>query len=195
MRTNNGQHLPSNSRICPVSIRCLDSFRCLSVRILSGFPLSVYPAGQGRDRAVRTRTRQSCPDFHCRCPPTSVLIPDLRFDFAYGRFIHLFDHNFAQDSFRNEIFKFLKTSKTAKSIFHEKVIGIVLSNILIGFGAGLIDTGLSNPTQTSADKDTKSPDTSGLSLSGRTDRQTTDGFFARQRTAFFARQRTKTRQG
>ena len=77
-----------------------------------------------------------------------MLIPDLRFDFAYGRFIHLFDHNFAQDSFRNEIFKFLKTSKTIKSILREKVIGIVLSNVLIGFGAGLIDTGLTNPTQT-----------------------------------------------
>ena len=56
VRTNRGQPLPSNSRICPVSIRCLDSFRYLSVRILSGFPLSVYPAGQGRDRAVRTFT-------------------------------------------------------------------------------------------------------------------------------------------
>jgi len=65
--------------------RTLESARCLSVVCLSG----------------RTRTRQSCPDFHRPCPPTSVLIPDLRFDFAYGRFIHLFDHNFAQDSFRN----------------------------------------------------------------------------------------------
>ena len=31
--------------------------------------------------------------------------------------------------------------KTGKSILHEQVLGIVLSNVLIGFGAGLIDTG------------------------------------------------------
>ena len=41
--------------------------------------------------------------------------------------------------------KFKSVSKTRKRVLHEKVIGIVLSNILIGFGAGLIDTGATKP--------------------------------------------------
>ena len=51
--------------VCPDSV-CLDSVRC---------PDSV---GNFRKDAVcclsvRTRTRQSCPDFRCPCPPTSGL--------------------------------------------------------------------------------------------------------------------------
>ena len=69
-----GQHCPCPVRVsflsgfsrksCPLSVRCLDSVRILSVsilsavRVLSGFlekTLSaVCPAGQGQDRAVRT---------------------------------------------------------------------------------------------------------------------------------------------
>ena len=36
---------------------------------------------------------------HIQILNRDMLIPDPRFDFTYGRFIHLFDHNFAQESF------------------------------------------------------------------------------------------------
>ena len=47
------------SRFCPVSGFCHD----FSEKVC---PVSVCPAG-------RTRTRQRCPDFHCRCPLNSDL--------------------------------------------------------------------------------------------------------------------------
>ena len=73
--------------VCLDSVRCQDSvrifrkkaFRCLSVRTLSVSILSgvrILSGFLGKTLSVvclsgRTRTRQSCPDFRCPCPPTS----------------------------------------------------------------------------------------------------------------------------
>ena len=73
--------------VCLDSVRCQDSVRilrkisvrCLSVRILSVSVLSGVRILSGFSKkslsvvclSGRTRTRQSCPDFHCPCPPTS----------------------------------------------------------------------------------------------------------------------------
>ena len=52
--------------VCPDSV-CLDSVRCPDfVRIFKKTLSGVCLSG-------RTRTRQSCPDFRCPCPPTSDL--------------------------------------------------------------------------------------------------------------------------
>ena len=80
--------------VCLDSVRCQDSVRilrnkvvrCLSVRTLS---VSILSAVRGLSGFLektlsavclsgRTRTRQSCPDFRCPCPPTSVVDPDGR---------------------------------------------------------------------------------------------------------------------
>ena len=70
----------------PVSVSILsgnfvkNAVQCLSVRIFC--PDSVYCSNSVRilekklpvfSLSDRTRTRQSCPDFHCTCPPTSGL--------------------------------------------------------------------------------------------------------------------------
>ena len=53
--------------VCVGSVSCLDSVLCPdSVRIIEKKLPVVCLSG-------RTRTRQSCPDFHCPCPPTSEL--------------------------------------------------------------------------------------------------------------------------
>ena len=73
--------------VCLDSVRCQDSvrifrkkaFRCLSVRTLSvSIPSAVRVLSGFLKKtlsavclSVRTRTRQSCPDFRCPCPPTS----------------------------------------------------------------------------------------------------------------------------
>ena len=58
----------SLSRCCPDfpknPVRCLSDFR-----ILSGFLKKLFVVCL----SGRTRTRQSCPNFHCPCPPTFVL--------------------------------------------------------------------------------------------------------------------------
>ena len=75
--------------VCLDSVRCLDfvrnfvkkTVRCLSVRILSVSILSaVRILSEIFEKTLsvvclsgRTRTRQSCPDFRCPCPPTSGL--------------------------------------------------------------------------------------------------------------------------
>ena len=55
-------------QICPVSVR---SF----VKMLSDVCLSEFKKKKLSVVCLsdRTRTRQSCPDFHCPCPPTSAL--------------------------------------------------------------------------------------------------------------------------
>ena len=74
--------------VCLDSVRCQDSvrifrkkaFRCLSVRTLSVSILSAVRVLSGFLKKTlsavclsgRTRTRQSCPDFRCPCPPTSA---------------------------------------------------------------------------------------------------------------------------
>ena len=82
VRTNRGQSLSSNSRICPVSDRCLDflSGACLSGLCLSRFcRLSEVGPDFRKKRHVvclsdRTRKIQpDLPDFHCPCPPMSAL--------------------------------------------------------------------------------------------------------------------------
>ena len=57
------------SGVCP-DFFCLDSVRCPDfVRILKKTQSVVCLSG-------RTRTRQSCPDFRCPCPPTSASYPE-----------------------------------------------------------------------------------------------------------------------
>ena len=74
--------------VCLDSVRCQDSvrifrkktFRCLSVRTLSVSILSAVRILSGfLEKTLsavclsgRARTRQSCPDFRCPCPPTSA---------------------------------------------------------------------------------------------------------------------------
>jgi len=48
-----------SGKLSPVSVCCPDSVRILEKKLYV-----VCMSG-------RTRTRQSCPDFHCPCPPTS----------------------------------------------------------------------------------------------------------------------------
>ena len=61
---------------CPDSVETfrINSVRCLSVRIFSC--LDSVRISEKKLSVVcqfgRTRTRQSCPDFHCSCPPTYV---------------------------------------------------------------------------------------------------------------------------
>ena len=67
------------SRFCPMSGFCLSRFCPLSgfcpEFCKKSFPMSVYPAGQGRDRAVRTFTV-----LVRRCPPHSHWTPFMRFN-------------------------------------------------------------------------------------------------------------------
>ena len=72
----------SLSRFCPLSGFCSDFYKKrLSDVFLSGFCLSRFSILSGIFEQTlsvvclpgRTRTRQSCSDFRCPCPPTSGL--------------------------------------------------------------------------------------------------------------------------
>ena len=60
------------SGVCLGSVSCPDSVRIFRKKCC---PVSVCPDYRKKLPVVclsgRTRTRQSCPDFHCPCPPTS----------------------------------------------------------------------------------------------------------------------------
>lgn len=57
---------------------------------------------------------------HIQILNRDMLIPDPRFDFTYGRFIHLFDHNFAQESFWKEILKNSNRFQKPENVFYTK---------------------------------------------------------------------------